>query len=210
MPPPFLPSGSYMGMNISGTSFAPMSYIGASYTGRQPGLGTGGGGMSVSPGGWSVGMGGFAGPSGSSVSARPMGINGMAPAQRTYPHQPYPSQQQQQPMNSFGNMGSYLGRGSLNVTSGGFSLSNSGYGLPYGASLTHPTQQPHAASSASSHQGPTTAGPVGGAGMSVGVFAPPGMGGTGGERSRELEAKFVKDFMCCGLRLNGLHDLLEQ
>lgn len=34
--------------------------------------------------------------------------------------------------------------------------------------------------------------------------------GVGAERSRELEAKFVKDFTCCGLRLNGLHDLLEQ
>jgi transcription factor SFP1 len=29
-------------------------------------------------------------------------------------------------------------------------------------------------------------------------------------RERDLEAKYVKDFACCGRQLNGLHDLLEQ
>lgn len=29
-------------------------------------------------------------------------------------------------------------------------------------------------------------------------------------RERELEARYVKDFSCCGKRLNGLHELLEQ
>ena len=32
----------------------------------------------------------------------------------------------------------------------------------------------------------------------------------GRERDRELEAKYVRDFTCCGRQLNGLHDLLEQ
>ncbi len=32
----------------------------------------------------------------------------------------------------------------------------------------------------------------------------------GRERDRELEAKYVKDFNCCGRQLNGLHELLEQ
>lgn len=45
----------------------------------------------------------------------------------------------------------------------------------------------------------------GGGGYSLTNHNPP----IGAERSRELEAKFVKDFTCCGLRLNGLHDLLE-
>lgn len=34
--------------------------------------------------------------------------------------------------------------------------------------------------------------------------------GVGGERSRELEKRYVRDFTCCGLKLGGLHDLLEQ
>lgn len=29
-------------------------------------------------------------------------------------------------------------------------------------------------------------------------------------RERELEAKYVKDFTCCGRQLSGLHELLEQ
>ena len=32
----------------------------------------------------------------------------------------------------------------------------------------------------------------------------------GRERDRELEAKYVRDFSCCGRQLNGLHELLEQ
>lgn len=57
--------------------------------------------------------------------------------------------------------------------------------------------------------------------MHQGSVGGPGWGGAGmrgrqesfgaaGDRSRELEAKFVRDFTCCGLRLGGLHDLLEQ
>lgn len=37
-----------------------------------------------------------------------------------------------------------------------------------------------------------------------------GAWGVGGERSRELEKRYVRDFTCCGLKLGGLHDLLEQ
>jgi transcription factor SFP1 len=183
-----------MGMNMS-TSFAPMSFIGASY---RPGItSTGGGiGMSVSPQ-YGTHM-NYIGPSSSSV-----GINGMAPAPTAKAFHPSQlAQHPHQPMNSFGNMGSYLGRGSLNT---GFSLSNSGYGLPYGASLTGNAQPGHG--QAFPH---TTQVQPAGMGTSVGAFVPPGMGNNGGERSRELEAKFVKDFQCCGLQLNGLHDLLEQ
>ncbi len=32
----------------------------------------------------------------------------------------------------------------------------------------------------------------------------------GRERDRELEAKYVRDFACCGRQLSGLHELLEQ
>lgn len=32
----------------------------------------------------------------------------------------------------------------------------------------------------------------------------------GREREREIEAKYVRDFTCCGRQLNGLHELLEQ
>lgn len=32
----------------------------------------------------------------------------------------------------------------------------------------------------------------------------------GRERDRELEARYVRDFSCCGRQLNGLHELLEQ
>lgn len=35
-------------------------------------------------------------------------------------------------------------------------------------------------------------------------------GRTADSRDRELEAKYVKDFTCCGKQLSGLHELLEQ
>lgn len=49
----------------------------------------------------------------------------------------------------------------------------------------------------------------GGAGSFVGSL---GQLGTsfGRERDRELEAKYVRDFFCCGKQLNGMHELLEQ
>ena len=54
--------------------------------------------------------------------------------------------------------------------------------------------------------GNTLAGTPGSFGGSLGAM------GTsfGRERDRELEAKYVKDFQCCGKELDGLHELLEQ
>jgi hypothetical protein len=32
----------------------------------------------------------------------------------------------------------------------------------------------------------------------------------GRDRDREMEARYVRDFSCCGKQLGGLHELLEQ
>ncbi|KAK6902998.1 hypothetical protein I203_108259 [Kwoniella mangroviensis CBS 8507] len=42
---------------------------------------------------------------------------------------------------------------------------------------------------------------------SMGNFG--GLGTSLNSRDRELEARYVKDFSCCGKKLNGLHELLE-
>jgi hypothetical protein len=53
-------------------------------------------------------------------------------------------------------------------------------------------------------------GPAGSSVNSAMQHGPGGGWGVGGERSRELEKRYVRDFTCCGLKLGGLHDLLEQ
>jgi hypothetical protein len=49
----------------------------------------------------------------------------------------------------------------------------------------------------------------GGMGSFVGSLGQMGQS-FGRERDRELEARYVRDFSCCGRQLNGLHELLEQ
>jgi hypothetical protein len=44
----------------------------------------------------------------------------------------------------------------------------------------------------------------------VGEYVTPRKGGGCDHRSRQLEAGFVKGFKCCQLRLNGMHELLDQ
>lgn len=44
----------------------------------------------------------------------------------------------------------------------------------------------------------------------VGEYVTPRRGGGCDHRSRQLEAGFVKGFKCCQLRLDGMHDLLDQ
>lgn len=53
-------------------------------------------------------------------------------------------------------------------------------------------------------------GPAGSSVSSAIQHGPGRTWGVGGERSRELEKRYVRDFTCCGLNLGGLHDLLEQ
>jgi transcription factor SFP1 len=49
----------------------------------------------------------------------------------------------------------------------------------------------------------------GGPGSFVGSLG--GMGSSfGRDRDREMEARYVRDFSCCGKQLGGLHELLEQ
>ena len=50
---------------------------------------------------------------------------------------------------------------------------------------------------------------VGGTGSFAGSIGALGTS-FGQDRDRELEARYVKDFACCGRQLNGLHELLEQ
>ena len=58
--------------------------------------------------------------------------------------------------------------------------------------------------------GPGPAGSSVNSAMMMQHGGPGGAWGVGGERSRELEKRYVRDFTCCGLKLGGLHDLLEQ
>jgi hypothetical protein len=44
----------------------------------------------------------------------------------------------------------------------------------------------------------------------VGEYAIPGKGGGCDQRAQELEAGFIKDFKCCQLQINGMHELLDQ
>lgn len=44
----------------------------------------------------------------------------------------------------------------------------------------------------------------------VGEYAIPGKGGRCDQRDQELEAGFIKQFECCQLQINGMHELLDQ
>ncbi|KAJ9106969.1 hypothetical protein QFC20_003869 [Naganishia adeliensis] len=43
----------------------------------------------------------------------------------------------------------------------------------------------------------------------VGEYAIPGKGGRCDQRDQELEAGFIKQFECCQLQINGMHELLD-
>jgi hypothetical protein len=47
-------------------------------------------------------------------------------------------------------------------------------------------------------------------GNNGGVPPHPGMLATSVERLSKLEHNFTSNFTCCGLKLKGLHDLMEQ
>lgn len=185
---PFVPSGLYM-ERITITSCVPMSFRGPSYTG-SPGPGTG---LSISPqygprinyvgaSAWSAGVTG--------VKGMPLALT---PRQRHHVHLGV----QQRPMNSFGNMASYLGHESISTPA---------FGLLCNDSLTgNSTIQPLYAPA---HNQPQEA--VAEMQTSVSVCLATEIHGRGERRSRDLEFKFVQDLMCCDIRMNGMHDLLEQ
>lgn len=95
----------------------------------------------------------------------------------------------------------------------GFHPSSFGHGMSYTAAALGATSSTVGSSSfgmsiSPPHWAPNNT-PWGTSGSFVGSLGALGTS-FGRERDRELEAKYVQDFTCCGRQLNGLHDLLEQ
>jgi hypothetical protein len=100
---------------------------------------------------------------------------------------------------SFGHMGSYLGASSRGGQNHMNHMHSAQGGLGVGSIGADPNLQ----------IGPGPAGSSVNSAMMM-QHGHGGAWGVGGERSRELEKRYVRDFTCCGLKLGGLHDLLEQ
>lgn len=99
---------------------------------------------------------------------------------------------------NWGSWGNHPPPHGQSFTSGGMSIgsySNSGGGMMNGWNN---------GSSANAHNGGGNGSYVGSLGGSLGQSF-------GRERDRQLEARYVREgFTCCGRRLNGMHELLEQ
>lgn len=85
-------------------------------------------------------------------------------------------------------------------------------GIPYAAAALGATSSSSSSSLGMSVSPPhwvSGNAPWPGSGSFVGSFGALGTS-FGRERDREIEARYVRDFACCGRQLNGMHDLLEQ
>lgn len=102
-------------------------------------------------------------------------------------------------LNSFVHLGPQLDLESALITSGS--------SLPYDAPMSYKSTVGMACHSEVQQQDRSL---MPGMTTRVGEFVVPRKGGGCDHRSRQLEATFVKGFRCCQLRLNGMHELLDQ